>query len=850
MLRVRITNDHECKQLEHGRGPLEFGRGPQRDNVPRCVVRDVYVSKDHVRVERLPNGLVRVENLSQKHPVLLPGNLVIPPTETRDLAPPIQLTVGYTTIELEPAREEALDRDQLGTIAQSLWARRDENASLALARGLGGPADATLAERMAQTFEAVVSVQRAVPGSPEFYRQTAQAVVDLAGLDRGLILLQQGPPWEVAGRAGDAEGPGGADFSHTIVRHVVAERRTCYQASPGSSSDSLRGVEAVVASPIFDGQAQVVGVVYGSRSRGRGRGRPALGPLEAQLVQMLASTLGVGLARVEQMAEAARLRIDKQSAEEADRAKGLFLASVSHELRTPLNAILAYSEMLQDEARADAARRGEAASPFLPDLGRIHGAGKHLLALINDLLDLSKLEAGKMPLVLETAPAAAMVQEVVALVRPLAAKNGNTLEAVTQGDLGPLHADVTRVRQCLINLLSNACKFTEKGAVRLEAARLPPDARRSQDWLTFTVRDTGIGMTPEQVRKLFRPFTQADAAINRRFGGTGLGLAISQKFCQRMGGEITVQSETGKGSAFTLWLPAVVSAAAGDETASETARSEEGPVGGEEKERAGAAAPTPSSPLSPPPASVHAPAADATARAAGGRLLVVDDNEDNRDTLRRRLERLGYAVETAEDGRQALERVRGGAFDLVLLDIMMPQIDGYQVLQQVKADPALRDIPVIMTSALDDLQSVVRCIELGAEDYLPKPCDPVLLRARVRASLEKKRLRDQELNYLRSVATVTAAASAVESGTFDGAALGPVGERPDALGQLARVFMRMAGEVQKRERRMEQEMRQLRIEIDEARKARQVAEITETDYFQSLREKAAQLRRRAHKPGE
>ena len=531
----------------------------------------MYASRDHLRVQELPTGLVRVENLSTKHPILLPGNLVIPAGEKRDLAPPIQLTVGYTTIELEPAREEALNRDQLGTIAQSLWARRDGGASVSIASGLEAPSDVSLAERMAQSFEAVVAVQRATPGSPEFYRQSAQALVDLVGLDRGLILLQRGPSWDAAGRAGDAEAPGGADFSHTIVRHVVQERRTFYQAAGASMAESLRNVEAVVASPVFDAQSQVVGVVYGSRLHRRGQQkRPPLGPLEAQLVQLLASTLGVGLARVAQMAEASRLRIDKEAAVEADRAKGLFLASVSHELRTPLNAILAFSEILSEEARADAARRGEVTSPLLPDLDRIHGAGRHLLTLINDLLDLSKLEAGKMPLVLETVSAQALVQEAATLVRPLAEKNGNALE-VAAADLGALHADATRVRQCLINLLSNACKFTSHGTVRLEAARLPPDGRRSEDWLTFTVRDTGIGMTTEQMQKLFRPFTQADAAINRRFGGTGLGLAISQKFCQMMGGEITVQSTPGKGSAFTLWLPAVVLTTADDATAAEPA---------------------------------------------------------------------------------------------------------------------------------------------------------------------------------------------------------------------------------------------------------------------------------------
>jgi len=229
------------------------------------------------------------------------------------------------------------------------------------------------------------------------------------------------------------------------------------------------------------------------------------------------------------------------------------------------------------------------------------------------------------------------------------------------------------------------------------------------------------------------------------------------------------------------------------------------------------------------------------------RVLVVDDNETNRDMLGRRLERHGYAVAEAADGRQALAMVRGGGFDLVLLDIMMPEVDGYQVLAEMKAAPELRDVPVIMISALDEIASVVRCIEMGAEDYLPKPFDPVLLQARVGACLEKKRLRDQELEYLRNVATVTAAAAAVESGAFDPDSLGPVAGREDALGQLARVFQHMAREVYAREQRLKQEVQELRVQIDEARKARQVAEITGTDYFQDLQQKAQDLRRRARK---
>jgi CheY-like chemotaxis protein len=226
-------------------------------------------------------------------------------------------------------------------------------------------------------------------------------------------------------------------------------------------------------------------------------------------------------------------------------------------------------------------------------------------------------------------------------------------------------------------------------------------------------------------------------------------------------------------------------------------------------------------------------------------LLIVDDNEDNRYTLTQRLRRLRYTnVLAAVGGREALALLQQHDVDLVLLDVMMPDINGYEVLERLKADERLRHVPVIMISALDQVDSVVRCIELGAEDYLPKPFDPVILRARIGACLEKKRLRDQEVRYLQDVGRVTAAAAAVEAAAFDAALLKDVAERADALGQLARVFVRMALEVAAREAQLKQEIRVLRIEIDEAQKARQVSEITETDYFQGLQQKARALRQR------
>src|SRR5947209_4876816 len=236
----------------------------------------------------------------------------------------------------------------------------------------------------------------------------------------------------------------------------------------------------------------------------------------------------------------------REAAEIANRAKSQFLANMSHELRTPLNAIILYTELLRDEATD----RG--LEDLLPDLKKIHAAAKHLLALINDVLDLSKIESGKLELVLETFDVPAMIRDVVTTIEPLAQKNADRLEVHCPDDVGAMRADLTKVRQSLFNLLSNACKFTEGGTVRLEVSREDED----RSWLTFRVTDTGIGMTPEHLSKLFKPFSQVDPSATRRFGGTGLGLAITHHFCEAMGGEIMVESQPGVGSTFTIRLPA------------------------------------------------------------------------------------------------------------------------------------------------------------------------------------------------------------------------------------------------------------------------------------------------------
>jgi len=253
----------------------------------------------------------------------------------------------------------------------------------------------------------------------------------------------------------------------------------------------------------------------------------------------------------------------KEAAEAANRAKSEFVANMSHELRTPLNAVIGYSEMLQEVA----AERDE--RDLLPDLGRIQTAGKHLLGLINDVLDLSKIEAGKLQLCTERFAAGPLIYDVMGTIRPLVEKNSNRLEVECDENLGHLLADPVRTRQVLFNLLSNACKFTERGIIRLEAKRV---AGGNAQWVEFRVADTGIGMNRDQIGRLYHPFMQADASTTRKYGGTGLGLAISRRLCHMMGGSLSAESQLGKGSAFTVRLP-------GDMAAVEML---EGPVRSEE----------------------------------------------------------------------------------------------------------------------------------------------------------------------------------------------------------------------------------------------------------------------------
>ncbi len=364
----------------------------------------------------------------------------------------------------------------------------------------------------------------------------------------------------------------------------------------------------------------------------------------------------------------------KEAAEAANRAKSTFLANMSHELRTPLNAVIGYSEMLQEEAvDSDLAE-------FVPDLQKIHSAGKHLLTLINDILDLSKIEAGKMELYLETFDVTNLIGDVAATVLPLVDKNANRLEVLCPDDIGSIYADLTKVRQVLFNLLSNACKFTENGLITLAVRR---SNQEGQDWLSIRISDSGIGMSPEQLNRLFQAFSQADASTTRKYGGTGLGLAITRRFCQMMGGDVLVESKVGLGTTFEVKLPALVS-----------------------ESKTGTALPLVS------PANML-PMGAALA-------LVIDDDPSVCDLLRRTLTKEGFRAEAAYSGTEGLRMARELKPDAIILDVLMPGMDGWAVLSALKADPILADIPVVMLTIMDDKSLGYA---LGAADYLTKPID-------------------------------------------------------------------------------------------------------------------------------
>jgi signal transduction histidine kinase/CheY-like chemotaxis protein len=355
------------------------------------------------------------------------------------------------------------------------------------------------------------------------------------------------------------------------------------------------------------------------------------------------------------------LSLAKEEAETSSRAKPEFLANMSHELRTPLNAIIGYSEIMLEDAQ------DEGAQERVSDLQKVRGSGRHLLGLIDDILDVSKIEAGKIELKVDPVKLANTVSDIESAVAPLMEKNNNRFRIVTPESIGAIECDEQRLRQILLNLLGNAAKFTENGDIELTVER------NGDGWVRFAVGDTGIGMTAEQVDRLFEPFSQADSSITQRFGGTGLGLSISQRFAEMMGGRITIESELGAGSRFTVWLPDIEPASGSGITQGD------GPM-----------------------------------------ILVIEDNLSDSSLITRNLARLGYKFEVARDGERGLARARELRPAAIILDIDLLVLGGYQVMKALQADQEQPSIPVVVLAEHDTRHVAM---SLGASSFLTKPVD-------------------------------------------------------------------------------------------------------------------------------
>jgi signal transduction histidine kinase len=377
-----------------------------------------------------------------------------------------------------------------------------------------------------------------------------ESAVRLCGADRGLVYRQDGDVYRVAASCGhspkwleiierypihkdrtSATGRAVLDRRVVHIHDILADSEYRWAEELRSKEEMHRTILAV---PMLR-EGDIIGVIVIRRTR--------VQPFTDKQIELATTFADQAVIAIENVRLFDEIQDKSRQLELASQHKSQFLANMSHELRTPLNAIIGVSEMLQQDTEP---------------LDRVLGAGRHLLALINDILDLSKIEAGRMELNLESFALPPLIDEVVKTIEPLAAKNGNRVAVHCNAAIGMMHADPMRLRQALLNLMSNANKFTEKGTVTIAARQGQENGR---DWITLSVADTGIGMTPEQMGRLFQEFSQASSTTASKYGGTGLGLVISRRFCQMMGGDITVESEPGRGSTFTIRLPRVVETA-------------------------------------------------------------------------------------------------------------------------------------------------------------------------------------------------------------------------------------------------------------------------------------------------
>jgi signal transduction histidine kinase/CheY-like chemotaxis protein len=406
------------------------------------------------------------------------------------------------------------------------------------------------------------------------------------------------------------------------------------------------------------------------------------------------------------------LTTSKEEAEAANGAKSEFLAKMSHELRTPLNAVIGYSEIMLEDAEIDG--RGEQ----IADLQKISAAGKHLLSMVNDILDISKIEAGKMELYLERMSLDRFIEEIEFTGRPMVVKNSNQFVIERPASLGTIDADATKLRQAVLNLLSNAAKFTQNGKVTLSFSR---EMRDNSDWVIIKVADTGVGISEENQRKLFANFQQANPAIAAKFGGTGLGLSLSQTLCKLMKGDITVESVPGAGSCFTIALPAVQ---VGGNVMERIV--ERKPIASKAATEAGKQTSATSSntnddeDMSAEELAMISPAPMAKSSNSEKTIVVIDDDHSILELAERILSKESYKTVLIDNAQLGLQIVRATKPDYVILDIMLPGSDGWAVLNQIKRDRDCSDVKVLMLSVLDERQ---RAFKDGADGFIAKPLD-------------------------------------------------------------------------------------------------------------------------------